>query len=367
MAFDVAIVGGGIIGCALAWRLAREGASVALLERGEVGQEASWAAGGQLVPAAEPGRPRQLVDHWVASARMYPRFVEELREETGAQLELRFCGRLSVATDESSLDQLRQHYARQGPAGVRVEWWSAAQVRAAEPALPEVLGGIHWVDDGFVENRRVVPALARAAAKRGAQLRTWTPVARVLVERDRAHGVELVGGERVAAGAVVNAAGAWAGQVGGATPVPVGPSKGQMAALEPSSMPVGRIVGFPGVTVVPRADGRLLLAATKESVGYDKRTTLWAVEHLLRHTLSHLPGLRDSTFVEAWTGLRPRAEDEVPLVGESVVAGLYYATGHYSMGITSAPATAEALTGLLLRGRSPLPIDAFSPRRFEAS
>jgi glycine oxidase len=365
MAFDVAIVGAGIVGCSLAWRLARGGASVVLLERGEVGTEASWAAGGQFVAAAAPATSQPLLDHWLAAQRLYPTFAAELREETGAQFELKIGGRLSLAQDEAQRAALQTSLAAQRAGGVAAEWWEPDRVHAAEPALPETLGALHFPDHGFVDNRAMVPAIAQAAALRGAVVRTWTPVARIVVEGGQAQGVETIAGERIAAGAVVNAAGAWAGQVGGARAVPVGPSKGQMAAIELRPMPLSRIVSFPGITLVPRADGRLLLAATKESVGFDRRSTLWAVEHLLANARRALPALGDATFLGAWTGLRPRADDEVPVVGPAAdVERLLYATGHFSMGILSAPATAEALTSLILEGQASLPIEAFSPGRF---
>jgi glycine oxidase len=311
------------------------------------------------------GTPGPLLDHWLAALKMYPDFVARLRDETGAQFEMRMCGQLVVATEEGHVPPLRATYERQGPAGVGAEWWTPEQVAAAEPVLPPTFGGLWYPEHGFVENRRMVPALAQAAARRGVVVRTQAPVARVVVDGARVGGVELASGERIAAAAVVNAAGAWSGQLGGAGGLPVGPSKGQMAALELRPMPLDRIVSFAGVTVVPRADGRLLLAATKEDdVGFDKRTTAWAVHHLVGNALRYLPRLRDASLVETWAGLRPRAADEQAVVGAGEPDGLYWATGHYGMGILSAPATAEALAGLLLHGESPLPIGAFAPNRF---
>jgi glycine oxidase len=137
-----------------------------------------------------------------------------------------------------------------------------------------------------------------------------------------------------------------------------------MLALDVPTPPTRRIISFPEVTVVPRLDGRLLVASTRELIGYDKRVTAWAVHRLLDGLVARFPGLAQATLLESWTGLRPHVSaDEVPLVGAAETPGLYYATGHSGMGITSAPATAEALTGLILRGRSPLPIEAFAPTR----
>src|SRR5439155_18272839 len=136
-------------------------------------------------------------------------------------------------------------------------------------------------------------------------------------------------GERIAAGAVVNAAGAWAGLVDRRHAVPVVPAKGQMLALEVASPPSRRILSFPDVTIFPRADGRLFVAATREMVGYDRRVTAWAVHRLLNAAIGRVPALADATLLDAWTGLRPWVEaDALPIVGASATAGLYYATGH---------------------------------------
>jgi glycine oxidase len=361
---DVVVIGGGVIGCAIAWRLAREGAAVRLVERGRIGGEASWAAGGQLVPFASPTLAPALLDHYLAGARLYDDFVAALREEGGPPFEYRISGRLIVATTAEELAALEVAAARQGPAGVRAELWSAERLAAEEPRVAGV-GALHLPEHGYVDNRRMVPALALAAARRGARVEEGRFATGLLTDGGRVVGVE-VGDERIAAGAVVNAAGCWASLVDRRFPVPVVPAKGQIAALEVPSPPSQRIISYPEVTIVPRLDGRLLLAATREHVGYDRRVTAWAVHRLLDGALRRFPELGSATLLETWTGLRPiNAADERPLIGAAATPGLYYATGHMGMGITSAPATAEALTGLLLRGRSALDIEAFAPTRVE--
>ncbi|HEY3109578.1 MAG TPA: FAD-dependent oxidoreductase [Chloroflexota bacterium] len=360
---DVVVIGGGIMGCALAWRLAREGARVRLLERGRIGEEASWAAGGQLVPLASPTLPRPLLDHYVAGLRLYGDFVAALREDCGMPFEYRISGRLIVASSDEELAALGEVEARQGPAGVRAELWSAERLAAEEPGVSG-LGALHLPEHGYVDNRRMVPALALAAARRGAIVEESRLVSGLLTERGRVVGVE-VGGERIEAGAVVNAAGCWAGLVDRRYPVPVAPSKGHMLALDVPAPPSQRIISFPEVTIVPRLDGRLLVASTRELIGYDKRVTAWAVHRLLDGVVRRFPGLAQATLLESWTGLRPlTSADELPLIGAAETPGLYYLTGHHGMGITSAPAAAEALTGLILRRRSPLPIEPFAPTRF---
>jgi glycine oxidase len=365
---DVVVIGGGIMGCALAWRLAREGATVRVLERGQVGGEASWAAGGQLVPLASPTLPRPLLDHHVAGLRLYPDFVAALREDAELPFEYRISERLVVASTPAELEALRSIQPRQAPAGIRAELWSAERVAAEEPALAGALGALHLPDHGYVDNRRMVPALAMAVARRGGSVESGRLVTGLLSAGGRVVGVEVGGREPVPAGAVVNAAGCWAGMVDRARPMPVGPSKGQMAALDVPSPPSWRILSFPDVTLVPRRDGRLLLASTRELVGYDKRVTAWAVDKLVGGAVARFPQLADATLLETWAGLRPHVTvDELPLIGAAETPGLYYLTGHAGMGITSAPAAAEALAGLILHGRSPLPIEPFAPTRLAAA
>src|SRR5919199_1789316 len=187
---DVVVIGGGIMGCALAWRLAREGATVRLLERGRIGQEASWAAGGQLVPLASPALPRPLLDHHVAGLRRYDDFVAALREDCGMPFEYRISGRLIVASSEEELAELGAVAARQGPAGLTAELWSAERLAAEEPAVGG-LGALHLPEHGYVDNRRMVPALALAAARRGALVQESRLVTGLLTRGDRVVGVDV--------------------------------------------------------------------------------------------------------------------------------------------------------------------------------
>src|SRR5947208_11569022 len=180
---DVIVIGGGIIGCSIAWRLTREGVRVVLIEREQPGAEASSAAAGLLVPEAGPHVPAPLLAHWLASLQMYPAFVAALREETGIPFEYRTTGRLVVAPNEHDLAVLQRGHHLQCAAGVRSELWTAEQVRVAEPAVaPGVVGGLFFPDHGLVDNRRLMICLATAAAKRGVVIRTGRPVTGLLRE-----------------------------------------------------------------------------------------------------------------------------------------------------------------------------------------
>jgi glycine oxidase len=361
---DVIVIGGGIMGCSIAWRLAKEGVRVVLIERDQPGAEASSAAAGILVPEAGPHVPAPLLAHWLAALQMYPAFVAALHEETGIPFEYRTTGRLVIAQDERHLAALQHGHHLQREAGVRAELWTAEQVRAAEPAVaPEVAGGLFFPDHGLVDNRRLMICLATAAAKSGVLIRTGRPVTGLLWKGERVRGVDVCG-EPLHADAVVNAAGSWAGLVDGRVPLPVVPAKGQILALEVRPPLCGRILSTPELSLVPRSDGRLIVGATVETAGYDKRVTAGSLGRLLTSAIALCPSLVGAPLSEAWAGLRPVARDQLPCVGGGQYEGLYVATGHFKMGILSAPATAEALVGLLVAGRSPLPIDAFSPLRF---
>jgi glycine oxidase len=337
---------------------------VVLIEREQPGAEASSAAAGLLVPEAGPHVPAPLLAHWLASLQMYPTFVAALREETGIPFEYRTTGRLVVAPNEHDLAVLQRGHYLQRAAGVRSELWTAEQVRAAEPAVaPGIAGGLFFPDHGLVDNRRLMICLATAAAKRGVVIRTGRPVTGLLREGDRVCGVDICG-EHLHGSAVVNAAGSWAGLVDAHLPLPVVPAKGQILALEVHPPLCQHILSMLEVSVVPRTDGRLIVGATVETAGYDKRVTAGSLQRLLTSAITICPALVDAPVSETWAGLRPVVVDQLPCVGAGSADGLYVATGHFKMGILSAPATAEALVGLMVAGRSPLPIDAFSPLRF---
>lgn len=369
-ASDVVIVGGGIIGCSLAWRLAGSGARVTLLERGQPGREASWAAAGLLEPAAGGyggvgGDP--LLEHWLEGLRRYGDYVAAIKEDTGMAFEYRVTGRLLLAFCADDLPALRETRRRQDEAGIATTFWEAERVRAEEPNVPPgVAGALYFPDHGLVDNRGLMAALPVAARRRGVDLRAGAAVTGLVTEGDRVVGVEA-GGERVAAGAVVIAAGSWSGPIG-PRPVPVVPNKGQIIAFSSPTPLFRHILSMPGGGLSPRGDGRIIFGATSDDAGFDKRVTASGVARLLAGALRLCPAVADLSIHETWAGLRPIVPPErVPVLGAAATPGLYYATGHAGMGILSAPATAEALAGLILDGRSPLPIDAFSPLRFDAA
>lgn len=365
---DVIVVGAGIIGCTIAWRLAQRGARVALIEREQPGAQASSAAAGLLQPEAGRYGGGSLLAHWMDGLRRYPDFVGDLREETGMPLEFRITGRLYVALGEDELPELEERYALQQQAGIACEWWAGGQARQAEPSLAEATAAaICYPEHGLVDNRALVQSAAMAAARRGVELMTGQAVTGLLVDGDRARGVD-VGGARTEADAVVVAAGSWSGLVDPRLAVPVKPAKGEILALEARPPVCHRILSSAGGSVSSRASGRTVVGATIADEGYDRRVTAWGVQSMLTAAVRLCPSLAHAPILETWAGLRPVVPaDHMPIIGETDMRGAYMATGHYTMGILSAPATADAIAGLILDGRSPVAIDAFSPRRFSGA
>jgi glycine oxidase len=364
-AADVVIVGAGIIGCALARRLASAGARVTVLERGDAGAEASSAAAGMLAPQAESDGPSPVVDLGVASRALYPGVVAALREETGIDPAYLDGGIVSIARSDQEAAVLERRRAWQAAAGHRVQALTAAEVRALAPMLKaDVRAGLFFPDDHRIDNALLTEAYARACVRLGVTLRTGCPVTRVRIEGGRVVGVEAAGG-LVRAGAVVNAAGAWAADIAAAAPIRVRPVRGQMVMLRCPEPSWPHAIYSHAVYLVPRRAGILLAGSTYEEAGFDKRVTGGAVADILARAAALVPALADATLVRTWAGLRPGTSDGLPILGaDPETRGLYHATGHYRQGILLAPVTAERMSALILEGRTPPDIAPFAPERF---
>lgn len=363
---DVAVLGGGLIGCAIAHRLARDGARVALFERGEIGAEASGAAAGMLGAEAEMDDAR-LRRAGLASRALYPEWLASLQGDGGVVVEWWRNGSLLVAltaADERLLAARREPLTAQGGGGETV---GAGQIRALEPALSRrVRGGILYVHDARVDNVALTRAAAAAAARVGCALHAHEPVQAVTVERGRATGVRTAR-RQVACGTVINALGAWAGRVRGTTPVPVQPVRGQIAVLQAQRPLFRHAVLSPRGYAVARRDGRILLGSTREAAGYEKRCTAGGIGGILAAALELAPGLAALPWTASWAGLRPGSADGQPLVGcDPAVQGYLVATGHDRHGVLLAPLTV-GLVADLLAGRPNAWEAAWSPVRVAAA
>lgn len=359
------VVGGGAIGCAIARALALARRRVVLCEAGpEPGREASSAAAGVLNAQGEHHRG-PFLQLCVASRARFADLVRAVEHESGVDTEFAATGYLEVALAPADDARLDAWAAAQRDAGLACERWDAARVRAAAPALTDVVrSGLFLPDESSIDCRRFSDALARAAQRAGAELRVSTPIERVRVVAGRAVGVHTRRGEDLDAGAVVVAAGAWSSLQGSLPFLPVRPAKGQMLALASAAVRFAQPVVAGGVYLVSRPGDRLLLGATVEDVGFDTRNTVGGVQRLLAGAIALCPALRDAALTEHWAGLRPRTPDDRPILGPTPVTGLIAATGHFRNGMLLTPITAELVTAWCTGARLPLDATPFAASRF---
>lgn len=365
-----AIVGGGVIGLAIGWRLAAAGCRVTLYERDEPGGGASWAAAGMLAAGieAEPGEADLLALNR-RSQELWPAFAAELERLAGAPVGLRQEGTIVVALTRDDAAQLRFSYDFQRQHGIDVEWLTAADARRREPHLhPNLAAAVFSPADHQVDNRLVVRALERAFVAAGGTLRTHAPVEAIEIGDGRVAGVR-VAGARQPADVVVVAAGAWSGQIHGLpVPLPVRPVKGQMLALrmDPAAPLLRHVVWAPRAYMVPRGDGRLIVGGTTEERGFDPSLTAGGILALLEGAWRAVPGIEERPIDEMWVGFRPGSRDDAPVLGPGGVPGLVLATGHHRNGILLTPVTADAVARFVLEGEVDPVIRPFALARFGA-
>jgi glycine oxidase len=367
--FDLAVVGAGVIGLATAWRAAQRGLRVVVLERDRPGSGSTGVAAGMLAPVSEALlTERPLLALGLASAAAYPAFIAEIEEAAGTATGYNRCGTLLAARDADEAEALGRELAVRTRLGLSVQRLRASQARALEPALaPALRLALRIPDDHAVDPRRLVAALAIALARAGGQVRNRAEVAGLRVAGDRVTGVDLLGGEHIAAGQVLVAAGAW-GVPGLPEPaqIPLRPVKGQIMRMrDPSGAGLlSHVLRMRGGYIVPRGDGRYVLGATMEERGFETHVTAGAVYELLRDAIELVPGLGELVLEEVSAGLRPATPDNAPAIGPGALEGLYWATGHYRHGILLAAVTADAL-GRMLTGEDPDELlHEFAPARF---
>jgi glycine oxidase len=372
--WDAIVIGAGIIGLSLAIELNKRGLKVLLVEKGEPGREASWAAGGMLAdfPLEMPESIRELA---TASARMYPEFVHELEDESRMKIDLRSAGTV-VFLDRAKLDSCRNSGKR---ARIQEACDLPQSLRELEPAI-DASGVAAKLIPLFLHERSVDPrdltAAAIAAAKhRGVDFSSGNHVEAVELADGKAVGVRT-NKTRYATGVVVNCAGAWAGQIaiveGPGTRfstgvLPTRPVKGQMlCVVMPQKELVRHVVRTPDVYLIPRSDGRMLIGATQEEAGFDKQTVPETIQKLRKAALDMVPKLAEARFLEAWAGLRPGTPDALPILGATATPGYFVATGHFRDGILLAPVTARVMGQLMGGERPEFDLKPFGAERFQS-
>lgn len=360
--WDAIVIGAGIIGLTLAIELNKQGLRVLVVEKGEPGREASWAAGGMLVDFPGETAPplRELAS---ASARMYPEFVHELEDESQLKIDLRSVGTLLFLDQAPEPDALAAH-------GWLAPWHELEPNLQAPNLGTKSCVGV-YLKERCVDPRHLTAATVAAARHRGIDFSSGDHVLAVEAANGGANGKVCgvrTNKTRFSSGVVVNCAGAWAGQIG-PHPVPARPVKGQMLyVIMPEKEMVRHVIrtvgGNPNIYLIPRSDGRLLIGTTTEDAGFDKRTVPEAIQKLRQAAIELVPKLADARILEAWAGLRPGTPDGLPILGATPTPGYFVATGHFRDGILLAPVTARVM-GQVIAGQKPeFDLTAFGAERF---
>jgi glycine oxidase len=354
--YDAVIIGAGIVGLSLAIELNKHGLKVLVVDKGEPGREASWAAGGMLCDFPGETVP-ELQELASASAAMYPEFVHELQDESGLKIDLRSQGTLLVVDESPEPDAL-------DVLGGLARWHELEPNLNTSNLKTKGCVGL-YLKERCVDPRDLTAAAIAAARHRGIDFSSGDHVLAVEVGGGKTSGVRT-NKTRFAAGIVVNCAGAWAGQIEPHS-FPTRPVKGQMlCVVMPEKEMVRHVVRTPDVYLIPRSDGRMLIGATAEEAGFDKRTVPETIQKLRRAALELVPRLTEAQMLEAWAGLRPGTPDRLPIMGPTPTPGYFVATGHFRDGILLAPITAKIMAQVITGQRSQIDISKFSASRFAA-
>ncbi len=364
----VLIIGGGIIGLSIGWQLLRLGFSVTLLERDEAGKSASWASAGMIAPHAEAGfEDMDLLRLDNASLDLYPQFIDELNQDAKSKVVLDQRGTLIVGLDRDDTLWLRRLYDFREHLGFPLEWMSGSEAREKEPSLsPKVVSAMWLPKDGQIENRELLTALKAAFLNCGGTLEENCQVLEILTSAGRATGVKTTKGE-FEGSKLILAAGSWSREIPGIPEdlrPPVRPVKGQvMTARRDESCPLECMIRSPRIYLAPKLNGRLSIGASTEEKGFHTIPTIGVFRDILDEAWRAVPSIYELEIEEFIAGLRPGSRDHAPILGESGIENLIYATGHYRHGILLAPITAYEITKHLKGERTDI-LQPFSPDRF---
>ena len=370
---DVVVVGGGVIGCAIAYFAATAGAGVTLIERSRLAAGASGVAAGMLAPQVEAPFADAFFDLALLGRAEHGPTAERLLDEVGLDVEYRATGILRMARTEAERADLMRQYRWQSAAGLAAEWLEPGDLGTREPLLRGVAGrllagGLWLADEGQVRSPRLVQAFAAGAARAGARLLEGTPVTGFATSGDRVIGVQISGGV-VRGETVVLAAGVWSPDLARnlGLELPVAPVKGQVLSLRGLERTPRQVLWSGECYLVPRPDGEIVLGATEEEGNYDARPTLAGVNRLTEAALEVVPAVGSLVVEGIWAGLRPAAPDRYPIVGWApALERLMVATAHYRNGVLLGPLTGKRVAAHVLEGAPLGEFERFSPARFAA-
>lgn len=371
---DVLIIGGGVIGLAIARELRRKsGVKITILEKNsQCGEEASFAAAGMLAPQAETDSFDDFYYFCRESCDSYPRFAREISDETSVDIELDQSGTLYLAFTERDVSEIRRRFDWQKNANIDVEYLNAEEVRKTEPFVsPDVRAALFFPNDWQVENRKLLYALKKFAELNEIEIVENAKVKNLIKENNKISGAAAAG-EKFYAERVILTTGAWTSLIKtgeSASPfVEVKPIRGQMFSYRTAKRLFTKVIYSPRGYIVPRNDGRILVGATVEDAGFDKTVTTDGIDFLRDHALEISPSLVNLEISEKWAGLRPFAADGLPVLGAFPgIENLFVATAHYRNGILLAPLTAKILAEKIIERKDSKYLEIFNTRRFSAA
>jgi len=363
----VVVIGGGIIGCLTACFLKQRGADVVVLERGAIGQEASWAGAGILYPIHPWLYPDSFTHLMDASLAMYPAFRTQLEAETGMSIEWQKSGLLVPFFN----DDKRNHWQPALDWSERFNWHieqlDTAQTLELEPSLsPQLTKSLLWPEVAQLRNPRLLQAVRVWMEKLGVELHENTEVISLLSKQGAVTGVQCADAQKFHADQVLLASGSWSGELAEQLGfvLPIKPVKGQIVLLKGVAGLMKSIVKHDDAYFVPRADGRILVGASMEFVGFERGNTEQVTNQLMASMCKIAPGLKDLEVEHQWMGFRPGSPDGLPYLGNVPnVKGLWVASGHYRNGVALAPITAEIMSRKMLGEDVALEMSDFSVDR----
>lgn len=365
---DVAIIGGGISGCSIAYFLRKAGVGVTVFDQGDIGAEASSAAAGILSPLGSLSGPGTYADLLLESCSLFADLIPELEATSGGSVEYVQSGTLYIARGPHSVHNLRKRMQEWQPLGQEIYWCDGNLARDYEPSLAlDVMAAIYVPQDGQLKAPKLTRAYAQAAAALGATLRDHTEIVDVQRQGARVTGITAASGETIACKHLVIAAGAWAARCGVwlDLSLPVVPQRGQILALEQPAQPLRRAIFGEAIYLGPKQDNTVVIGATKEEVGYDKRLTAGGISWLLSGAIRLAPSLEPCAISQMWAGLRPLTPDHHSILGRAPgYENVSLAVGHGSNGIMLSAITGQSIAALIATGKTPDVIQAFGMERF---
>ncbi len=356
------IIGGGIIGLSIGRELYKKGIEITIIEKERIGRGASWVAGGMLAPQSEGLESGNMLDLCLDSRNMYKEYITEIEKDTGLLTGYWDSGIFCPAFSEEEKDLLLKNLENYKKIGLTGEWLERNQIEDKYLSLgDEVIGGVLYPDDGQVDNRLLMIALENYVRGIDINILENMPVRKIVEKNGKFSHVETENGI-VEGDFCILSAGAWSSQI---FDIPVFPIKGEMAAVDVEKKDIDRVFFSSRAYLIPRKDyTRLVIGATEEKVGFKKGNTVKGVMQLFKGLVDTFPHFKEKNIQELWYGYRPATPDLEPILGESEIKNLYFATGHHRNGILLAPITTKLLSDLIVENKKDKYLDIFSCKRF---